>query len=36
MKPVANAEEDRQSLIDRRDLFPRKLPEHTPYPPLID
>jgi hypothetical protein len=36
MKPVANAQEDRQPLIDRRDLFPRKFPEHAPDPPLID
>jgi len=36
MEPVANAEEDRQALIHRGDLFPRKLPKYAPYPPLID
>ena len=36
MQPVAHAEEDCQSLIHRGDLFRRKLPEHTPDPPLID
>ncbi len=34
MMPVANAEEDRQPLIDRRDFLARHLPEHAPDPPL--
>src|ERR1017187_3367839 len=36
MKPVANAEEGHQPLIDRRHLWARQLPEHAPDPPLID
>jgi hypothetical protein len=36
MQPVAKAEEDRQPLIDRDHLFPRKFPEHAPDPPLVD
>src|ERR1039457_594737 len=36
MKPVANAEEDRQSLIDGSYLFPRKFTEYAPDPPFVD
>jgi hypothetical protein len=36
MKPAANPEEDRQALIHRGDLFPRKLPEDAPDPSLVD
>jgi hypothetical protein len=36
MKPVAQAEEERQPLIDGSDLFPRKLTEYAPDPPLVD
>src|SRR5580765_1572852 len=34
VKAIANAEEHRQSLVDRSDLFPCTLPEHSPDPPL--
>jgi hypothetical protein len=36
MQPFANAEKERQPLIDGGDLFPRKLPEYAPDPPLVD
>jgi hypothetical protein len=36
MKPVAKAEEDCQSLIDRSDLFPGKLAEDAPDSPFVD
>jgi hypothetical protein len=36
MKAVPEAQEHRQSFVDRSDLFPCKLPEHSPDPPLID
>jgi hypothetical protein len=36
MKPVAEAEEDRQPLIDRGDFFPRKFAEHATDPPLVN
>src|ERR1019366_1715801 len=36
MKPVAKAEEDRQSLIDGSYLFPRKFTEDAPDPPFVD
>lgn len=36
MKPVAEAEEDRQSLIYGSYLFPRKFTEDAPDSPLVD
>src|SRR5260370_21762549 len=34
--PAANAEEEREALIDGSDLFPLKLTEHAADPPLVD
>lgn len=36
MKPVAKAEEDRQSLIDGSDLVSRKFAEYAPDPSFVD
>jgi len=36
MKPVAEAEEDCQSLINRSHLFSRKLTEDAPDSPFVD
>jgi hypothetical protein len=36
MKPVAKAEEERQSVIDGSHLALRKVAENAPDPPLID
>jgi hypothetical protein len=36
MKVAINSEEERQPVIDGRDLFTRKLAEHAPDPSLVD
>jgi hypothetical protein len=36
MKPVAQAQEDRQSLIDGSHLFLSKFAKYAPDPPLVD
>jgi hypothetical protein len=36
MKPVAKAQEDRQSFIDGSHLFPIKFAIYAPDPPLVD
>jgi hypothetical protein len=36
LKPIAQPEEDRQSLINGVDLLLRELTEHAPDPSLVD
>jgi hypothetical protein len=36
MRPLAKSEKHRQPLVYGRHLFPRKLAEHPPDPPLTD